>query len=198
MSRRLLAAIFMAGVAVTSCKVITEEMPAGPSPIDTPTPKGTNGPKKTPRAGETPTAEPTAAPTATPTAKPTKTPEPEPTEDDGRDIPDNDNPVVKVGAVVYYVSCPEGVIWGSKFATEGPARCNVRLDCTPKDEFNKHTRPQGEPVWTFGGDANSRHLSWPRSNPFTPQLHGDNKPGTFTAYVRVDGVQSNTITFTFK
>jgi hypothetical protein len=197
MDKRLWTAFFVAAVLTASCKVITEEMPAGPSPIDTPTPKETTAPK-TPRAGATPTDEPEATPTPTPTATKTPTPNPEPTEDDGRDIPDNDNPVVKIGAVVYYVSCPEGVIPNSKFATEGPKHCNVRLDCTPKDEFNKHTRAKGEPVWTYGGDAHSRHISNPRGNLYTPQLHGDNVAGSFTAYVTLDGVQSNTISFTFK
>jgi hypothetical protein len=198
MSIRRLALLFVSAIALASCKVITEEMPAVPEVggvLGTPAPGATATPKKT---GE-PTAEPTAKP-KTPTPEPTNPPTGGGGDDgggDGRDIPDNDKPVAKLGIVVFYISCPEGVVPGSKYATHGRRDCNVRLDCTAKDADGKPTRAKGTPVWTYGGDAGMRYKDNPRDNPYTPQVYGGGIPGVFTAYATVDGVTSNVVTYAF-
>jgi len=190
------AVYLLLGLAAVSCKLIPEEFnPTGPNgtPTATPTTGKTPRPRTTP-SGETPTATPTD-PGPTPTPTPRRTPRPKPTNDGCPVWPGNCNPTVRVGAVVFYVSCPEGVVPNSKYAERADKRCSVRLDCNARDASDAVTWPKGTPKWTFVGTTYP--YDFPNQNPFTPMVHGGKK-GSFKAFVTIDGVRSNIIKFEFK
>jgi len=196
------AVLLVLGLAAASCRVIPEEFnPAGPNPTGSPTAAPTTS--KTPRPRSTPAGTPSGTPAATPTpsptrqAGPTRTPKPTatPTLPDGCPIwPGNCKPTDHVGAVVFYVSCPEGVVPNSKYAKRGRVGCNVRFDCNARDAENQVTWPKGTPRWTFSDG--SFPVDYPNQNPFTPQVHGTKK-GSFTAYVTIDGKKSDVLRFEF-
>ncbi len=135
---------------------------------------------------------PSPAPSATPTpvAQPTPTPEPSPSPE----INDNDRPVDHVGAGVYYIDCNGEVQPGSKNAKDVPAGCRAHLDATPKDEDNVPTNPRYEPQWVYS-DPDSMIIQG--SNPLGPILTAK-RPHDQTIYVRVDGVNSNTVRIKFE
>lgn len=198
------ALVALTGLLTTSCKLITEQMPASANPVDTATP--TPKPNSTKPTAATATS--TTAATATAAATPTRTPKPtepptEPTNVPGcpASWPPSCQPPVTAGVVVFYTACAAGAIPDSKFASSTQASCEVRLDVTPKDA-NRVPTQTNEPTWHFDFGSLPYTLEWPADH-FTPTIHGNGVPGTFTAYctiVGLDGVTtvtSNTLTFTF-
>ena len=61
---------------------------------------------------------PAPAPSATPTPAPVATPTPQPEPTESPEINDNDRPVEKVGAGVYYVECGGQILENSRSARE--------------------------------------------------------------------------------
>jgi hypothetical protein len=200
--KRRSGVVLLLAVAVAACHTITEELPTGAVPGNTagPTvvPTTGNGPTPTktatPRPGQTAQPTPTKTKTPTPRARATKSPRPHSGCGPGG-YPPSCEPVARVGLVVFYVICNGQVVPNSKFATEAKASCLVRLDTTPKDAKNVHTLAKGQPHWTFGGGYPV--VNW-NNNQYTPMFSGQGRPGTLTATVKVDGIQSNTLTFKFK
>jgi hypothetical protein len=178
------AAVFL---SASSCQTIVEDLPSNiqttssaPAPVVIlvlPEPTATAVP-----------ATPTASPAATaPPATPTSTPAGDP---NCPGWPSNCAPVASIHAHAYYALC-HGVAVDVKYKNEGPAGCDVRLDATPKDEKGKHTQARGTPEWTIDGSTIVI-----TDNPFTPLVRAVN--GGFSARVRVDGVWSNTVDYTFR
>ena len=133
--------------------------------------------------------------TATPTPAPVTVPDPEP---GGRrhahprappspEINDNDMPVDRVAASVYYVDCNGKVMEHSRNAEEIPPGCRAHLDATAKDEFGVPTNPRYPVQWRFG---NPGAVDVGGSNPMGPILTAK-FPHEQTIYVHVDGIDSN-------
>jgi hypothetical protein len=125
---------------------------------------------------------------------PTPTPYPTPPPGTGENIPDNDSPVAKVGAKVFFIECDGQDISGSEYATEAPVGCRLHMDCTPKDAANRHTRAQGSPHWYL---SDPHLVSGGRLSDYTPafQIIGE---GSLTLYVTIDGVRSNDVSIRFR
>jgi hypothetical protein len=102
--------------------------------------------------------------------------------------------VVRVGAGVYYVKCEDVVVPGSRGAEEAPVGCRVFLDATPKDEDNVPTNPRYPVEWYY---SHPRLIHVSGSNPLGPILEAS-APHQQNIYVRVDGVNSDTFTITFR
>ena len=134
---------------------------------------------------------PSPVPTPTPTPEPSPSPSPSPSP---IGINDNDRPVVRVGAGVYYVKCEDTVLPGSRGVEEAPVGCRVVLDATPKDEDNVPTNPRYPVEWHY---SEPRMLHVSGTNPLGPIIEAS-APHRQSIYVRVDGVNSNTFTITFK
>jgi hypothetical protein len=134
-------------------------------------------------ASPTPAPAPSATPTPVPVATPT--PVPEPTE--SPEINDNDRPVEKVGAGVYYVECGGQILENSRSAREVAVGCNVHLDATAKDEDGVPTNPRYPVVWRY---SDQDALEIRGSNPMGPIITGL-RPHDQEIHVRVDGVDSN-------
>ena len=191
MARRL-SFLFVAVLTVAGCKTITEELPTSSSPTS-------NDPVITVPFPVTVT--PVALPqpeSSTPTPAPaggTTSPTPDPS-GDGSDefIPDNNNPVAKVTAKVFFVECGGGAVPGSENATTADVGCRVHLDTTPKDAGGKPTQPKNGPRWTY---SDTSSISIGGGNPYTPVLTVKG-PGSLSAYSVIDGVQSNVVSIKFK
>jgi hypothetical protein len=131
-----------------------------------------------------PTPTPTPAPAATPTPQPTEAPE----------LTDNDRPVDHIGAGVYYVDCNGEIVPNSRNAKEVEPGCRAHLDATPKDEDNVPTNPRYEPQWVFSAPE---AIIVQGSNPYGPIVTA-RAPHVQRIYLKVDGVESNTFSITFR
>jgi hypothetical protein len=114
---------------------------------------------------------------ATPTPEPLPSPE----------INDNDLPVDRVTASVYYVDCDGKLLEHSRNAEEIPSGCRAHLDATAKDEFGVPTNPRYPVQWRFG---NPGAVDVRGANPMGPILTA-RFPHEQTIYVHVDGIDSN-------
>lgn len=173
----LLAAVLTLG----GCQTLTEELPtaAAPPPVQIPVlpPPVVPVPIPPPEQPGAPLPPPPSDPTGgAPGAPPGQ-------------IPDNTNPVTKVGAKVFFVECDGQMVPGSEFATSVQVGCRIHFDCTPKDQFNNPTQAQSPPNWTFSPGS---LVSGGNPNDFTPTTTAVNT-GNLTAYVVIDGVTSNTL-----
>jgi hypothetical protein len=121
-------------------------------------------------------------------------PTPTPRPDTGEDIPDNDAPVVKVGAKVFFIECDGVPVFGSENATEAAVGCRLHLDCTPKDAANKPTRAKGEPLWYL---SNPSLVSGGNRSDYTPTFD-IRQAGRLTLYVVIDGIRSNDVSIRFE
>src|SRR5207249_4285323 len=180
-----IAALGALGLVVVACTTITEELPTRPNPTDV----SGNKPAPVPVV-----VVPVPVPTpAAPAPAPNQNPPPPSDPGDGGiapDIPDNTNPVAKLGAKVYFIECNGAEIPGSGGATEAQVGCRVHLDVTPKDANNKPTQVKHTPEWTF---SNMAIISIPSTTGFNPAFVAK-APGTVTAYAEADGVRSNDVT----
>jgi hypothetical protein len=175
-------------VGMAGCQTLTEELPSQPTgnlpsipvlppvviPVPIPTP-------------EAPSGGPPVAPPTNPNPNPNPTPPPNGGGNPNGQIPNNTNPVAKVGAKVYFLECGGVQVPGSEFATSAQVGCRIHFDCTPKDAANDPTQAQGAPNWTFNGP-----VSVGNTNDFTPTVTAQSA-GNLTAYVVIDGVTSNTL-----
>jgi hypothetical protein len=168
----------LGGVLALTCAA----MACGSSPSASPT-------VPTTVAGTTPS--PVPAPSPSPSPVVVATPAPEPTE--SPEINDNDKPVERVGAGVYYVQCDGEIVENSRSAREAPVGCAVRLDATAKDAEGVPTNPRYPVHWSYSDyDA----IEERGSNPMGPVITG--KWGhDQEIYVVVDGVRSNTFRVRF-
>lgn len=148
-----------------------------------------SAPSTTPPAGTAGQPQPSPSPSPTPTPEPSPSPSPSPT-----GINDNDRPVVRVGAGVYYAKCDDEILPGSRGTGEAPVGCRVTLDATPKDEDNVPTNPR-YPVEWFWSTERLLHISG--NNPLGPIIEAST-PHQQSIYVRVDGVDSNTFSINFR
>jgi hypothetical protein len=131
----------------------------------------------------TPTPAPSPSPSPSPVAVATPTPEPQPSPE----INDNDAPVYRVAASVYYVDCEGKILEHSRNMEEIPAGCRAHLDATAKDEDGIPTNPRYPVRWHFG---NPDALDVRGSNPMGPIVTAK-YPHEQTIYVHVDGIDSN-------
>jgi hypothetical protein len=129
----------------------------------------------------TPTPAPSPSPSPSPVAVATPNPEPSP------EINDNDMPVDRVTASVYYVDCDGKIVEHSRNAEEIPSGCRAHLDATAKDEFGVPTNPRYPVQWRF---SNPGAVDVRGSNPMGPILTAK-FPHEQTIYVHVDGIDSN-------
>lgn len=137
-------------------------------------------------AGTASTA-PTPAPSPSPSPSPVTvaSPAPEPTE--SPEINDNDRPVERVGAGVYYVECDGEIQPNSRNAKEVAVGCSVHLDATAKDSEGVPTNPRYPVQWWYSEyDA----IEERGANPMGPIITA-RRPHEQQIYVRVDGVDSN-------
>ena len=198
MSYVRVVAISAAGLVLGSCQTIIEDMPASavlPSSAPVPivviqlpqiqptvaAPEPSSGGGGGGGGGTTPTS---------PAAQPTNPPSNNGGGGNCSGWPSNCNPVASIHAHVYFLICGGNVV-DARYATDGPADCDVRLDATPKDAQGKHTQAKGTPEWRIDG------ASWyVGNNPYTPTVRGQR--GGFTAVVTIDGVNSNVINYSFR
>lgn len=160
------------------CQTLTEELPAQPTtpPVQIP-------------VLPPPVVIPVDLPPPGAPAPPPGNPAPPPSGGGGvpGQWPTNTNPVVKVGAKVYFVECNGEIVPDSEYATSVQVGCRIHLDCTPKDQYNNPTQAKSAPQWTFNGG-----VSGGNPNDFTPTVSATSA-GNFTAWVVVDGVTSNSV-----
>jgi hypothetical protein len=188
-----IAALGALGLLIVACTTITEELPTRPNPTDV----SGNNPVPVPVVVVPVPVPAPAAPAPAPNtpanpSNPNQNPPP-PSDPGGGispDIPDNTNPVAKLGAKVYFIECNGAEIPGSGGATEAQVGCRVHLDVTPKDANNKPTQVKRTPEWTF---SNMGIISIPSTTGFNPAFVAK-APGTVTAYAEADGVRSNDVT----
>ena len=174
-TRLLLCAAVAASLG--GCQTLTEELPSEPTsglpipppPIIIPVPVPI--PQPQPGGGGPPQPEPPPPTSGNP----------------GGQIPNNTNPVTKVGAKVYFLECGGQQVPGSEFATSAQVGCRIHFDCTPKDANNNPTQSQGLPTWHFDGPVNAGNI-----HDWTPTVTATST-GNLTAYVVIDGVTSNTL-----
>lgn len=178
--RRLLAAGALAVGSLTACHTITEEMPVRSSPVSSNPVPIVVVPIAIPQPAATPAPDP--APNPAPNPKPNPTPAP----DDGAFIPNNNAPVVKLGAKVFFLECNGAVIPGSENASETDVGCRIHFDATPKDANNAPTRSRGTPSWSFN---NMSLIKVGKTVDFTPTATAL-KSGTLVAWAEVDGIRS--------
>jgi len=136
----------------------------------------------------TPVAPIPAAPRPAPTPTPNPPEDPprgdpqNPGDGPGENIPDNNEPVARVEARIFFVECGGVAVPG----VEAPVGCRVHLDVTPKDSQGRHTRAKGGPVWSF---TNAGIISVSSVVDYTPTLTAL-APGDVTATCTIDGVTS--------
>ena len=104
-------------------------------------------------------------------------------------VPNNNSPVTKVGAKVYFLECNGQEVPGSEFATQAQLGCRIHFDCTPKDINNNPTQAQGFPSWSFSPGG---LVSGGNPSDFTPTVTASGT-GNLTAFVVIDGVRSNDV-----
>lgn len=167
-----------AALAAFGCSEGVKEFLFGPSDTPPPPVQTASLPEPSPSA-----VAPTPAPTPYPTPRP----------DTGEDIPDNDAPVAKVGAKVFFIECDGQDTYGTENATEAPVGCRLHMDCTAKDAANNPTRAKGEPHWHL---SDPQLVSGGRLNDYTPTFV-IRAEGTLMLYVVIDGVRSNDVSIRF-
>jgi hypothetical protein len=180
------------GFAVVACTTITEELPtrANPTtsqnpvtlpvvvvPVPVPTPNNPDPAPTTPTNPSNPSAPSNPNPPDTGVGIPP-------------DIPDNQSPVTKLGAKVYFVECGGQEVPGSGGASEVQVGCRVHLDVTPKDASNRPTQVRHTPEWSF---SNMGIISISSTSGFNPTFIAKAR-GDVTAYAEADGVRSNDVT----
>ena len=193
--RRILLA-FVVGALGVACHTITEELPSRPGPINVgggppiapPAPPVIviPVPAPTPVVGEQPSG-PNPAPNPAPNNPP-------PNGNPSGQIPTNTNPVVRLGAKVFFVECNGREVPGSEGATQAPIGCRIHYDVTPKDAQNAHTQVREVPRWTFSPAGIAGGVG--SKTQFTPTIAATGA-GTLTAYCEADGIRSNDVRITF-
>jgi hypothetical protein len=173
----------MVGLTMGGCQTLTEELPSAPTtpPVQIPVlppivnpgpipdvPSGGGGPEPPP-----PTSDPAPPPNGGPPGQ----------------IPNNFNPVTKVGAKVYFLECDGQQVPDSEFATSAQVGCRIHFDCTPKDANNNPTQSQSAPQWSFSPGG---LVAVGNPNDFTPTVTAK-AAGDLTVSVVIDGVTSNTL-----
>jgi len=180
-TRLLLCAVVAASVG--GCQTLTEELPS----------QSTSGSSGLPQIPAPPiVVVPIPIPVPQPPqgggGTPPSQPDPEPPSGNPNgQIPNNTNPVARVGAKVYFVECGGQQVPGSEGATDVQVGCRIHFDCTPKDAANDPTQAHNPPTWTFNGPVSAGNV-----HDFTPTVTAQS-PGNLTAYVTIDGVTSNTL-----
>ena len=176
-------------LSLGGCQTLTEELPTQvepppvqipvlpppvvPIPIPPPEPPGGGAPVPPPPSDPTGGAPPGAPP---------------------GQLPDNQNPVTKVGAKVFFVECDGQEVPGSELASEAPVGCRVHLDVTPKDASNKPTQVRQVPTWSF---SNEGIIRVSKKQDFTPTFTAVGA-GTVDCYAEADGLRSNTVSIRLK
>jgi hypothetical protein len=145
------------------------------------------GSPSTPAAVAGASASPTPAPSPSPTPTPVPEATPTPVGQPSPEINDNDRPVDRVTASVYYVDCDGKIVEHSRNAEEVPSGCRAHLDATAKDDEGVPTNPRYPVQWRFG---NPGAVDVRGSNPMGPILSA-RFPHEQTIYVHVDGIDSN-------
>jgi hypothetical protein len=184
----------LVSVAALACHTITEELPTrstpvNPVPIVAPLPQ-----PAAPVPAPLPTTNPNPAP-APPAPAPQATPRPQPPPppsgggDGGGDFPNNNAPVTKVGAKVYFIECGGQQVPGSEGASSTGVGCRVHMDATPKDAHNKPTRAKGTPRWSY---SDTSLVKVGGNSPYNPVLT-TLRAGSLSMYCELDGVRSNTV-----
>jgi hypothetical protein len=134
-------------------------------------------------------ARPTPSPPSEPASPaPGATPVPE-------DVPNNDAPVTRVDAKVFFVECDGQVIPNSGYATSARVGCRVHLDATPKDSGGRPTRARGAPSWAFTGTPGIYAVN--DTADYTPTLTVL-AAGSLGAFCTIDGVTSNPVGISFQ
>ena len=182
--------------ASAACHTITEELPTRPGAVNpaptqvvvVPVPVPSNAPTPVPQQPPAPT---NPAPAPTPTVRPVPTPTPVQTTPGGEDgdLPNNDAPVAKLGAKLYFVECDGVPVAGSENAGSVPLGCRIHYDCTPKDGANRPTRAKGTPQWTFDPSNLVKVTGRSAYNPVAATLGR----GRLCAWAEVDRVRSNDV-----
>jgi len=170
---RVVVALLAAALITVSCKTITEEDSA-----------------HTPEVSVVPTGVTPIPARPTPSPGPTPSDEPPVTPPNEEFIPDNDNPVARMVAKVYFLECNGSVVPASDYSTEASVGCRIHLDVTPKDSAGKPTRAKGQLLWNYGGTPAS--YAGASDSDYTPTLTVL-APGELIAIASVDGVSSNTV-----
>jgi hypothetical protein len=140
-------------------------------------------------------ASPTPAPSPSPSASPSPTPQPTPTPvaQPSPEINDNDAPVYRVAANVYYVDCEGKILEHSRNMEDIPSGCRAHLDATAKDEDGVPTNPRYTVRWHYG---NPGAVAVRGSNPLGPILTAV-YPHEQQIYIHVDGIDSKKFTVRF-
>jgi hypothetical protein len=138
-------------------------------------------------------ASPTPAPSPSPSPTPVAVVTPAPDPQQSPEINDNDLPVDRVTASVYYVDCDGKIQEHSKNAEEIASGCRAHLDATAKDEFGVPTNPRYPVQWRY---SNPGAVDVRGSNPMGPILSAK-FPHEQTIYVHVDGIDSNKFSVRF-
>jgi hypothetical protein len=190
--RRILLACVVGAMGV-ACHTITEELPTRPGPINVgggqpivPPPAPViviPVPAPTPVVVEQPGPAPAPAP-GNPAPPPNNGPFP------GGQIPTNTNPVVRLGAKVFFLECDGREVPGSEGATQADRGCRIHYDVTPKDANNEHTQVREIPRWTFSPASIAGGVG--TKTDFTPTINTSGT-GLLTAYCEADGVRSNEV-----
>jgi hypothetical protein len=182
MRRDLWAVILGVGAVSLGCHTLTEELP---------TRSGAVNPAPAPVV-VVPVPVPSNAPTPAPTPSPRPTATPNPVQqapgEDG-DFPNNDAPVAKLGAKIFFVECDGAAVPGSENAGSVPLGCRIHYDCTPKDGANRPTRAKGTPQWTFDPSNLVKVSGRSAYNPVATTVGR----GRLCAYAEVDRVRSNDV-----
>lgn len=116
------------------------------------------------------------------------TPVPTPSAPPADDPQPNRQPVVRVGARVYFVECLGQIVSGWD-STEAPVGCRLHMDCTPRDVADQPTQPSGLPSWHLGDPG---LVMGGARNSYTPAFTAA-RPGRLSLYVEIDGIRSNTL-----
>jgi hypothetical protein len=183
----LIALVGLIGLTMGGCQTLTEELPAAPTtpPVQIPVLPPIVAP------GPIPDVPAPGGGGGAPPPPPTSNPAPPPTGGGGPpgQIPNNFNPVTKVGAKVFFLECGGVMVPDSEFATSVQVGCRIHFDCTPKDANNNPTQAQSAPNWSFSPGG---LVSGGNPNDFTPTVTASST-GDLSASVVIDGVTSNTL-----
>jgi hypothetical protein len=210
MSYVRLALIAIPALVLASCQTITEELPvatvitsSSPVPIivvAVPVPQPSTQPQPAPSGGGGGGGG-GSSPVPQPVPIPQPVPQPVPSGDNGgggggggggENPPGSAEDIVSVHAYVYYIQCRGQAQPNTKFAEEGPADCDVRLDATAKNARGRGIDTNCDPRWSING------ARWATpGNPYTPLVFGG-APGEFTAQVELCGVTSNSFSYRFR
>jgi hypothetical protein len=198
MNHLRIVAVLALGLVVGSCQTISEEMPAssfGNLPSVSPVPIVVIQLPQPAPASSIPPSSPTTPPSnsggggggSTPPSSPAQN---EPSNGCWRN---NCNPIASIHAHVYYVQCGGEAIPNTKFASEASSSCDVVLDATPKDARGLATNSSGRIDWNISGGRTVVN-----AGSFTPKIIGGGRGGEITFSATVDGVTSNSDSFSFR